>query len=211
MVFGWLVNEDNGYQGIEPRKAQGGFSVLRAELPGAAWAELQGNTQDTYNAPTLPSRGAVADQVTQVLQDDSVYVPVMVPAIVVPTPYNGAELARRIKTHVTTWVDSGLMDAERLATMAPKFDQLVAAANANDKKAARTAVVEIMTEAFRLHPGMTHQNTDDDGEDNDSKADKRKNLTALGALVEVTEPTAPLHRVAARALVFDLRYLLARM
>ena len=211
VVFGWLVDYNNSYNGIKPRDAQGGFSVLRAELPGAAWAELQGDTPDIYEAVTLPRSGAVADQVAQVLQDDSVYVPVMVPAIVVPSPYSGAELAKRIKAHVTTWVDSGLMDAKLLAYMAPKFDQLATAATANDNKAAKTAAVELMTEAFGQHPGMTQANTDDDGDANDSKADKRKNLSNLGALVEVTEPVAPLHRVAARALVFNLRYLLARM
>jgi len=211
VVFGWLVNYDNGYQGIEPRKAQGGFSVLRTELPGAAWVELQGDTPDIYNASTLPRSGAVADHATQVLADDSVYVPAMVPAIVVPNPYNGAELARRIKAHVATWVEAGLMDAERLIVLAPKFDQLTSAAVANDKKAAKTVAVEIMTEAFRHHPGMTYESADDDGEGSDSKSDKRKTINALGILIEVAEPVSPLHRVAARALVFDLRYWLARM
>lgn len=211
VVFGWLANENNTFQGIEPSKAQGGFSVLRAELPGAAWAELQGNTPDIYNAPTLPSRGALAEHVAQVLQDDAVYVPVMVPAIVVPSPYDGTELARRIKAHVSTWVDSGLMDAERLTAMVPQFDLLIASMGANDKKSARAAVVSIMVEAFKPHPNMTYENTDDDGEANDSSADKRKVLNALGALVDVAAPPSALHRVAARALIFDLRYLLVRM
>jgi hypothetical protein len=210
VAFGWLVDYQKGYAGIAPSTAQGSFSVLRAELPGAGWMALQGDTPDLYNAPTLPSAGALADQVADVLAQDSVYVPVLVPAIVVPTPYGSAELVRRIRAHVTSWVESGLMDAELLSAMGPPFEQLLNATTTQDKKAARAAVREIFVLAFTPHPGMTHANTDDDG-DNDSKADKRMTLGALGGLVAVTEPAVPLQRVAARALVFDLRYLLARM
>jgi len=211
VVFGWLVDYEKGYAGIAPRTAQGGFSVLRTELPGAAWMELQGDTPDLYNAPTLPRSGAVADHAAQVLSEDLVYVAVLAPAIVVPNPYDGAELARRIKAHVVTWVDSGLIDANRLAILSPLFDALASAATANDKKAAKAASIAIMTEAFKHHPGMTQSNIDDDSDEQDSKAEKRKIITAQGALADVDEPASPLHRVAARALVFDLTYLLTRM
>jgi hypothetical protein len=211
VVFGWLVNYDNGYQGIEPRKALGGFSVLRAELPGAGWVELQGDTPDLYDAPTLPRAGAVAEHVAQVLADDAVYVAALVPAIVVPSPFSSAELVRRLKAHVVTWVDAGLMDADRLVIVSPKFDALISATDVDDRKTAKAVAIEIMTEAFRPHPGMTYLNVDEDGDEYDSKSDKSKSITAQGALVEASQPGSPLHRVAARALVFNLQYLLARL
>ena len=210
VVFGWLVNYEQGYAGIAPRSAQSGFSVLRTELPGAGWIELQGDTPDIYEAATLPRSGAVADQVAQVLAEDSVFVAAMVPAIVVPKPYDSAELARRIKAHVATWPDSGLMDVARFAVLAPKFDGLVDAATGTDKKAIRAAVVAIMTEAFTHHPGMTHEQIDEDKDEHESKSLNRKFISPQGALTEANEAGLPIHRVAARALVFDLMYLLAR-
>jgi hypothetical protein len=210
VVFGWLVNYEENYKGIAPRSAQRGFSVLRAELPGAGWMEFQGDTADMYNAPTLPGSGAVADQVAQVLAEDSVYVAAMVPAIVVPQPYDSAELARRIKTHVATWPDAGLMTPDRFTALTPKFDALIKAATDLDQKAIRAAAVAIMVEAFTHHPGMTHNQTDDDEDEHDSKAPKRIFISPQGALTETNEADSPLHRVAARALVFDMMYLLAR-
>ena len=210
VVFGWLVDYQKGYAGIAPRSGQTGFSVLRAELPGAGWMELQGDTPDMYNAPTLPRSGAVADQVTDVLAEDSIYVPVLVPAIVLPKPYNGAELARRLKAHVATWPDAGLMDADSLAAMNPKLDALINALNANDKKTAKTAAHTILAMAGKYHSGMDDASTDDD-DSHDSKTNKRKFISDRGALEEVIEPEQPIQRVAARALVFDLRYLMERM
>lgn len=215
VVFGWLadyeiINNSKPIVGIAPRTTQGGFSVLRTELPGAAWMELQGDTPDIYEAATLPRSGAVADQVAQVLAEDSVFVAAMVPAIVVPKPYDGAELARRIKAHVASWPDSGLMDAARFAVLAPKFDTLIEAVAGKDTKTIKKAAIDVLAEAFKHHPGMTHINTEDDGDEYDSKSPNRKFLSPQGALTEANETSVPFHRVAARALVFDLIYLLAR-
>ena len=215
VVFGWLANYEiinNGKTtvGIAPRTTQGGFSVLRTELPGATWMELQGDTPDIYEAATLPRSGAVADQVAQVLAEDFVFVAAIVSAIVVPKPYDGAELARRIKAHVATWPESGLMDATRFAVIAPKFDELIQAAAGTDTKLTKKAAIEILVEAFKHHPGMNHVNTADDEDAHDSKSATRKIISPQGALTEVNETSVPFHRVAARALVFDLMYLLAR-
>lgn len=215
VVFGWLakyeiINDAKTMVGIAPRTAQGGFSVLRTELPGAGWMELQGDTPDIYEAATLPQNGAVASQVADMLAQDSVFVATLVPAIVIPNPYNNAELARRIKAHVASWPDSGLMEAARFAGVAPKFDALIQVTARNDKKAVRAAVVAIMAEAFTHHSGMTHEQVDDDKDEHDSKSLNRKFISALGALTEANEVAAPIHRAAARALVFDLMYLLAR-
>jgi hypothetical protein len=211
VVFGWLVNYEKDYAGIAPRTSQSGFSVLRTELPGAGWMELQGDTPDIYEAATLPRSGAVADQVSQVLAEDSVFVAAMVPAIVVPKPYDSAELARRIKAHVATWPDAGLMTSSGFTALDLKLDKLTNALSINDKKTAKAAVADIIAEARGHHPGMANGNTDDDDDAHDSKSDKRKLLSERGALVEITEPTQLIHRVAVRALVFDLGYLMARI
>ncbi len=215
VIFGWLASDakgsgDNAMVGIKPRSAEGGFSVLRTELPGAGWMEMQGDTPDIYNAAILPRSGALADQVSQVLTEDFVLVPVMLPAIVVPVPYNVAELARRIKAHVATWPDSGLMTDAAFAAVGPKFDALITAAAGTDKKLVRDAAVAVMTEAFKHHPGMTYNQTDDDADEHDGKSPKRIFISPRGVLEEENDVAVPMHRVAARALVFNLMYLLAR-
>ena len=215
VVFGWLakyeiVDDAKTMVGIAPRTSQGGFIVLRTELPGAAWMEMQGDTPDIYNAAILPQSGAVAEQVAQVLAEDFVFVATMVPAIVVPVPYSGAELAKRIKAHVATWPDSGLMDEAVFAALAPKFDALSLAAAASDKRALISAAISVMTEAFRYHPGMTVGRIDDDFDQFDTKSAKRTYLSTLGVLASENESATPMHRVAARALVFNMMYLLAR-
>lgn len=211
VVFGWLADYQKTYSGIAPRSVQDGFSVLRAELPGAGWIFFKGHTPDLYNAATLPRTGAVADQVEQVHREDSVDVPVLVPAIVLPKPYSGAELARRLKAHVATWLETGLIDADSLAAVNPKLDVLINALHANDKKAAKAAAHAIMAEARKHHLGMGDANTEDDDDAHDSNADKRKFISARGRLEEVSQPVVSIHRVAVRALAFNLKYLIERM
>lgn len=211
VVFGWLADYEKNYSGIAPRTAQDSFSVLRAELPGAGWMELQGYTPDMYKAATLPRAGAVADQVEQVHRNDSVDVTVLVPAIILPKPYNGAELARRLKAHVATWPDAGLINADSLTALNTKLDNLISALNINDKKAAKTTAHAIMAETRKHHHDMGDLNTDDDDDAHDSKSDKHKFISSRGTLEEVSEPVAPIHRVAVRALAFNLKYLTDRM
>jgi hypothetical protein len=211
VVFGWLVDYQKGYSGIGTYVTLGGFNVLRSELPGAAWMELQGDTPDLYNAATLPRSGAVAEQVSQMLADDSVYVPVLVPAIVIPNPYNGVELARRLKAHVATWPDAGLMTADRFAAVTPKLDELISALSTNDKKAAKAAASAIVSEIRKHHRDLIDSNFEDDDEGFDSKPDKRKYISERGTLDEVSDTIQPIHQVAARALAFDLRYLIERL
>lgn len=211
VVFGWLFDYQKTASGIAPRAAQDGFSVLRPELPGAGWMELQGHTPNMYHAATLPREGAVAEQVSDMLMQDSVDVPVLVPAIVVPNPYNAAELARRIKAHVATWPDSGMMDAGTFQAVALKLDTLINALGTNDKKAATAAARAVIKEVRKSQSDMDEANVGDDNDANDSKAEKRKVISPRGTLEDVIEPNVPVQRVAVRALVFDMRYLLDRL
>lgn len=209
--FGWLADLQKDYNGIAPRSSQGNFSVLRPELPGAGWMQMQGDTPDIYNAAILPQSGALAEQVAEVLANDSVWVPVILPAIVVPKPYDAAELSRRLKAHVSTWPESGLMDAAVWTALTPKLDALTAALGAKDNKAARAAAQAVLAQVRSHHAGVEEARGDEDDEANDSKAAERQVLTVRGALEKISETMPPLNRVAARALAFDVRYLLERM
>lgn len=209
VVFGWLADSQKSYAGIAPGTAQGSFSVLRPELPGAGWMELQGDTPDMYNAPTLPQSGAVAGKVAEMLADDSLYVPVLVPAIVLPNPYSGAELARRLKAHVAAWHDAGLMDSDSLAAVNLKLDVLISALNVNDKKVARAAGQAITDEARKHHTGLDDANTNDDEQTQDTRSSKP--LSVRGGQEDMSQANPPMQHVAARALAFNVRYLMERM
>lgn len=211
VVFGWLADLQRAYNGIAPRSSQGNFSVLRPELPGAGWMQMQGDTPDIYNAAILPQSGALADQVAEVLKNDSVWVSVMLPAIVVPKPYDAAELSRRLKAHVSTWPDSGLIDATVWVALAPKLDALTTALAAKDHKAARVAAQALLTQVRTHHAGVDEARGDEDDEANESRASERQVLTTRGTLETVSEPMPPIQRVAARALAFNVRFLLERM
>lgn len=211
VVFGWLADLQKDYNGIAPRSSQGNFSVLRPELPGTGWMQMQGDTPDIYNAAILPQSGALTEQVAEVLSNDSVWVPVMLPAIVVPKPYDAAELSRRLKAHVSTWPESGLMDAAVWTALAPKLDALTAALGAKDNKAARAAAQAVLAQVRNHHAGVEESRGDEDDEANESKSAERQLLTARGTLEKVSETMPPLNRVAARALTFNVRYLLERI
>lgn len=209
--FGWLADLQKDYNGIAPRSSQGSFSVLRPELPGAGWMQMQGDTPNIYNAAILPQSGALVEQVTEMLANDSVWVPVMLPAIVVPKPYDAAECSRRIKAHVSTWPESGLIDATVWTALAPKLDALTAALGAKDSKAVRAAALAVLAHVRNHYVGVEEARGDEDDEANESKAAARQVMTARGTLEKVSETMPPMHRVAARALAFNVRYLLERM
>ncbi|CAM8648557.1 hypothetical protein MCEMSEM18_00143 [Comamonadaceae bacterium] len=209
--FGWLADLQKDYNGIAPRSSQGNFSVLRPELPGAGWMQLQGDTPDLYNAAILPQSGVLAEQVAELLKNDSVWVPVMLPAIVLPKPYDAAELSRRLKDHIGTWPESGLIDSTVWAALAPKLDALTAALAVKDHKTARLTAQAVLAQVRIQYAGVEEGRGDEDDEANDSRASERQLLTARGTLETVSETMPPMQRVAVRALTFNVRYLLERM
>lgn len=61
------------------------------------------------------------------------------------------------------------------------------------------------------HPGVEEARGDEDDEANESRASERQILTARGTLEIVSEAMSPMQRAAARALAFNVWYLLERM
>ncbi|GAC1607596.1 MAG: hypothetical protein NVS3B2_16610 [Ramlibacter sp.] len=172
---------------------------------------MQGYTDNPQILGGLPSEGPIAEALKQLLAEDSVWVPVLVPAIAVPVPYNGAELARRIKAHVNYCLKLELVAPDVLDRLNRQFDVLIAALDGNNKPAVNAAVVALLTEAFAHNPGLSHLKSDEDDEDQDTGPVTLRSIavqSSPGTRAPVQSPA--LHRVAARALVFDLRYLLTR-
>lgn len=198
--FGWFPTlADDSYRGLPVGETVKGFAIIRPELPGVMFAESEGATKDPMILGGLPETGPIADAVKTMAAEDSVWTPVMVPAIVIPTPYNGAELAKRIKTHVSTWLELGLITKDTLDRLNRSFDSLIAAQTYNNIAGTHAAVREILQEAYSHHRGLNHTKNEEDDDEHDAEPVKRK-----------APSTVPLHRLAARALSFDLTYLLTR-
>lgn len=198
--FGWFptVSDDN-YDGVAIGKTVNGFAITRPELPGVMFAKTKGATDSRMIMGGLPETGPIAEAVKTMAEEDTVWTPVMVPAIAIPQPYNGAELARRIKAHANYWLKLGLVTQTTLDRLNRSFDSLIAAQTNNNRAGTQAAVKAILQETYRYHPGLNHTKQEQDDDAYDAVPVNRKAPAA-----------APLHRVAARALSFDLMYLLTR-
>ena len=210
VYYGWFARATLDNDGIAPGLAADGFTVTRPELPGAALMTMRGYTEDYMNASSLPTEGAMAAHAANVLSNDSVWVPVLVPAIIVPSPYNGAELARRIKAHTATWVNLQLISDQKLAVLNPKLDQLIAALEQSNKQVIHAAAVDVLQETFMRQRGLHHQKIDHDDDNEDPQGINLEQVNSAVTMKVKPVENQPLNRVAARALAFDVMYLLTR-
>lgn len=210
VYFGWMAYHGKNNDGIKPGHTVDGFKVTRPELPGAALMMMKGYTKDFMNEPSLPTEGAMAEHAAEVLSNNSVDVPVMIPAIIVPSPYNGAELARRIKAHTATWINQGLIDEQKLAVLNVKLDQLVTALEQQNKQNIHTAAVDVLQETFVRQKGLHHGKIDNDDDNEDSQGINLEQVNSPVTMKVQPIERQPLNRVAARALAFDVMYVLTR-
>ena len=198
--FVWTPGlKDSDPNGIEPGNSVAGFKVLRTELPGVTNAKMGGVTDEPWGLSEVPETPFWQQKVAEIQELDYLTVPVLAPIIVIPTPYSGAELARRIKTHVATWLKLGLITQDTLDRLNRSFDALIAAQTYNNISGTHAAVREILQEAYSHHRGLDHTKHEEDDDEHDAEPVKRK-----------SPAVEPLNRVAARALSFDLTYLLTR-
>lgn len=204
--FVWTPGlKDSDPDGISPGRTQDGFVVNRPELPGMARAKLTGSTEEPWGLDNLPDTPYWVQKINEIQDMDYVLVPVLAPIILVPNPYNGAELARRLKAHVQTWLTYGHINTDVLNRLNRQFDVLIPALEINNKQAVRAAVTAIRKECADRNPGLGDDKAGDDDDGHDSEALPRAPAQRSAA------PALALDRVAARALMFDLRYLVDRM
>lgn len=209
--FVWTPGlKDTDSIGILPGQTERGFTVLRPELPGVARTYLQGRIAEPWGLDNLPDTPFWSQKIDEIQDQDYVLVPVLAPIIVIPSPFNSAELARRIKTHVQTWVKYGHISADALIRLNRQFDVLIPALEGNNKPAIRSASFELFKELFVHHHGLDHYKL---GQDDDDQFDLPLRLRHGGQNPgqQAESPPVEVQRIAARALAFDLRYLLTRV
>lgn len=204
--FVWTPGlKDTDSNGVEPGHAQSGFIVLRPELPGVARTCLQGRIAEPWGLDGVPQTAFWTEKVAEIEDQDYLLVPVLAPVIAVPVPYNAAELARRIRAHVQTWLKYGHINADMLARLNRQFDVLIPALERGNKQAARDAVDAMRKDCADRHPGFRDEHIDSDDDDHDARA-----MPRTPAQRSASTPTV-IDRVAVRALAFDLRYILERL
>ncbi|UUZ63116.1 hypothetical protein LP417_25955 [Polaromonas sp. P1-6] len=196
--------KDTDSDGIEPGRSQSGFAVFRPELPGVARTYMQGRIAEPWGLDNVPDTPFWSQKVDEIQDQDYLLVPVLAPVISIPEPYNGAELARRLRSHAQTWVKYGHATPDALARLNRQFDVLIPALETGNKSSARTAVVSMLTEAFTHHHGMTHDKADEDDDEHDGQP------LALGTR-RIRVRTQSRLTGSPRALIFNLRYVLHRM
>jgi hypothetical protein len=204
--FVWTPGlKDTDSNGVEPGRAQSGFIVLRPELPGVARTYLQGRIAEPWGLDGVPQTPFWTQKVAEIEDQDYLLVPVLAPVITVPDPYNSAELARRIKAHVQTWLKYGHLNADMLARLNRQFDVLIPALERGNKQAARAAVEAIRQDCADRHPGFRDEHIDLDDGDHGARAMPRTPAQRSADTPKVID------RVAVRALAFDLRYIVERL
>jgi hypothetical protein len=209
--FGWYPEIEPHGPGVPPGRSAVGFELRRPELPGAVLAKMQGRVEE----PALPDGyklgGPVEIAVNKILANDSVYAPILAPAITLPAPYSAAEHARLLKAHVQTWLGSAevapLISQDMLDRLNRNLDSLAQAAEYNNKSGVRSAFTALLTDVFGHHRGMSHKNAEEDDDDNDADALPQHEGVANSRF----SSERGIHRIAARALIFNLMYLLKRV
>ena len=210
--FVWTPGlKDTDPSGINPGAQQGGYIVLRPELPGVARAKLTGSTDAPWGLDDLPDTPFWSQKIDEIQDRDFLLVAVLAPVIEVPVPYNSAELARRIKAHVQTWPKYGHTDAATLDRLNRQFDVLIPALVGNNKPAAQEAVFDLFKEAFSHNGGLNHRKLDDDDEDRAAAPLARLFINPTVVEARAAMPSVQMDRIAARSLAFNLVYLLARL
>ena len=159
---------------------------------------------------TLPNTSFWRQKIEEIQDQDYVLVPVLAPIIVIPSPFDGAELARRIRVHVQTWVKYGHISSDALIRLNRQLDVLIPALEGKNKPAIRSAAFELYKELFGHHHGLDHYKL---GQDNDVQFDVplRRRYGPHNVGQQAEPPQVEVQRIAARALSFDLRYLLTRV
>lgn len=206
IVFGPGLKDTDSY-GVEPGRRQAGFVVRRPELPGVARMWLQGRIRAPWTLDLVPPTPYWQAKVEEIEAQDYLLVPVLAPVISIPEPYDGVELARRIRAHVQTWLTHGHASANTLERLNRQFDALIPALQHRNKVAARAAATALLREAFSQQPGMEHRDVEEDDDAHAARALPK----ATAQRTNETAARTGLDRVAVRALVFDVMFLLTQL
>lgn len=195
----WFCSQGNDACSLPPGRHQEGFRVTSRDLPGISVAEIRGKT--TFTSSLVSERDvspALAQQI-DALTSFKDFVPrhVAVPRITVPNPFDAKVVIHGIQSHIDNdLVSMGLIDP----TFATQLDRLL---QASADAATLNNRVAVLGDIRDLHKLLREQHEDigDNG-----NADRNKGRDDE----DQTRPVL-IDEFAARALDFDLRYLVKQL
>lgn len=197
--------KDSDPDGIGPGRSQEGFSVVRPELPGLARAKLTGSTDEPWGLDHLPETPFWKEKIQEIQNRDYELVPVLAPVIALPNPYNAAQLARNLQTHMQTWLKYGHINTDALSRLNRQFDVLIPALSSGNKESALAAMDALIKECRDKHPDLSDANIEQDETRHDSVQIPRNTPHAKPV------QSAAMERIAARALIFNVRYMRTKL
>lgn len=208
--FGWFASPNDVTSDIAPGKTLRGMSISRPELPGIGLAQMQGATKEHGRAAGFPETGPLADIWEEIDAQDTLYVPVLAPAVPVPVPYSSSALAKAIKTEVQQWEQLGVAKREAVEQLSRELDVLILSLDYNNKAGAKSSIRDIMKLIYRHHETLNERKIDTDDNEHDTKPlPAKRSKFQITPTISNEEPF--INRVAARSLAFNLQYLSARM
>ncbi|WP_157739366.1 hypothetical protein [Herbaspirillum sp. meg3] len=216
--YGWLAHFTKGIPyGMPPGTWAEGFAFLRPELPGVRIAKLQGFAKNdqvpgSYDIDTDDPK--LKAEIAAIARSDGRWLPVLAPVFPVPEPFDATVFTRELWSEIeNTWYRD---DDYSLTMLAPEvftqlqreFKLLIPALEANNTSAAKAGIARMLAYMAQLTApdSVTPENAGQEQAANDTTP-----LPTTRA--PVTDPnsvdaaTHTIHRVAARALVFNLAYL----
>jgi hypothetical protein len=210
--YGWASAYQDISTGVKSGETRGNMRLTGPSLPGVLMMRTEGNTPSEPLPAGMPkAESEFRTKVKALLATIGLATPVLGPAITVPAPYNGAELARRVKAHVQTWQEDDLISALALASINREFDVMINALERGDKAGVRGSTIAIWQQLFTHHHDLSHHKFNDDVRH--ESPPKRQISVARDGVVTVNGQLVvkePINRVAARALGINLMYLLTR-
>jgi hypothetical protein len=213
MNYGWFSAFQDESTGVKPGHTQNNMRLTVPNLPGALMARIEGDTPSEPLPAGMPrDESDFRTKVKALLATIGLQTPVLGPAITIPSPYNGAELARRIKTHVQTWTANELITPFALASINRELDVLIPALERGDKAGVRGSSIALWQQLFTYHRDLNHDKFNNDDEQHESHPKRHVSIARDGAVTVNNQAIMqePINRVAARALGYNLMYLLTR-
>lgn len=180
---------EGGARGLGTGRKQTGFGLASADLPGIIAAQFRGNPTHELAFPDEGPGGDISAQLDTLQLNDFVTAFAAVPSIAVPSPFDRAELLRRIDNQLKTWVDLKLLDPVVFSRIDGFIQAAIAAASNRSPESYRAHIGNIEKQVHEIYESLEDSEDGSSGERSDSPL---------------------ISRLAARVLIFDLDYVLHR-
>jgi hypothetical protein len=152
--IGWTYGTALTPPGLAPGVRQLGFGLSSYDLPGIIAAQLTGDPSNSLGFVDEGPDGDIADQVQALQAQDFVTRLAAAPKILVPAPFDRAELLRRIDAEAKSWVTLGILDPIVFAQIDNFIQAAIAAINQGNISACGTNVANVRARLRQIYASL---------------------------------------------------------